>query len=308
MTTYQGELRAIHARESGPIASALAQIPEYLNAKQMLSTLPAKINVEIDSRHEVDQVLASALAAGQPLNTPEVWLDAAAAHSKSMGFGLVADAADRLRSRLTTELDALVRENSDRLFTVLNDELQGLLLKTREAFDKLDGIHDFEAAYKHGLADEYEALRAAQQEYQRIRSDQYLLTERVTDTNVTGQALRKMHVAHVADLSVDVEHVLAELNVRVNDGTRTREPKSSLPLNWSATEGMWWSLKHPNARTWVPSGSELDAARIRQALQIKAAATWLGESYFTNHRNGFDKSKFSELQAHLAGVRATASV
>lgn len=301
MTRFEGELRAVH-QSGGTVGRALDSISEYAAAKQRLSALPDKIRASTDSSREVDALVEAAVDAGKPLNTPEIRQAVADAHNQVLGFGLVADSVGRLRNLLGSELDALVYEHVDTLFAVLNHELQELIRNSHEAFKRLDGVTDFETAYRRGLASEFEDLREAGQVYRRLRSEQYILTEKVVGVDITRSGLKKLPSAHIPDTAVDIEHVLLELGVRVDDGVSIRRPKSSLPADWSTDEGFRWSLKHQVA--WIPNGAELQAARIRQATQLKAAADWLGPSYFSNKKQGFATSKFPELRGHLTAAPA----
>lgn len=247
-----------------PIGKALRSLPEWTATRDQLATLPTyRRTVPVGQAEAVvDQLVLDALASGAALDDANLTAHAARAHAEAQGALLVAQAVHRIREQLTNSLDDALTAGRDRILAHLNGQLQGVLSEARNVLDRLGGIRDAEQAIDGGMLDVLRTWRRLVALHGQVRNAQRII---VGSSDSLGRPFRDRVLAHVAEPAAgDGDYYARLIGCRVIDGDDTRPPlPASWADDWTSEAGLEWCAQHPNARPWVPTTAELDAAELR---------------------------------------------
>lgn len=255
------DMAALH-RSTGPLAEALATIPEWVEHMGHLAHLQAQrpqhrgaATLEMEAEARLIQVIESR----EPIDYDALTASVADAHARTTSDAAVFRAFETAAWSYSQRLDASVRENAEQIHSHLSGQLADLIDRARLNPDTL-GLNA-ESAITSGQVEDFQAMRAQREEFHAIRSAVGRMRQRV------GFNPQHPQYSELLWLSNPLEVFDRWRDWRAGARVEEQNPNSPRVIPpWPTTSGgdqeaAWFDylVSTPDAVAWCPSEEQHDA-------------------------------------------------
>lgn len=305
MTTNTNTLPGnVHPRHRGPVplTRALATIPAWVKAKaslDALETLAVTLPPFTDPLEAVAALITDTINGAKSAPADLLTVATEAANRASTG-NQIRGAAGTIKATLISDLDNAMTSGAGALADHLNTQLADLISEATDVLNTLGDVRNLDAAIDAGKVTEFRRIGDLQETYEQIRAAQASV---FTLTEGTGRQMRQLVSAFIADpVAVDDEYLAritgTELRaVHPNGSWQMRAPQPAPWPDLHTGPALLWLVAHPDAKAWVPTAPQIDAA-IDATAEAAAAYTNDQRGHAVKmHGNGTKSSRATAQRA-----------